>query len=384
MFVGIRPNLDLVFSVSAVLLCYFSPTIRQQLLAEGDKVVVLEYSDKKATSWALKWMIAGGAATKTVVTIVSDLPSMDDLLRRLQVIFHLKIGRLQVQMIGDLQKLLAVTPFQTESVRWLYNHTNDNISLSLRQILAAGLVKAILDGHTIHSSWKLTAAELPALHSDLLKVVASKATHDQIHHLQLYKPLTTYQLGFLYAFSDVGSSLRKTVAKDLLNLIDAGKVPNIEAYHNYAWQNGTFETDMVAAMDAKQSRLEQKAKAKVEAKSNCTVPMRKGYGAARKELHRSNGNSQKYKVIVKADETDITITHGKGNGNVAGGKHGAAKATTANRYQTLARATNSKPPLTCQLKVEAMLSAAISRPAPRVQSYTVLRLTMDGQVEREK
>lgn len=349
-FVGTRPDLDHVFAVPKGLLCHYSPVLRHKLVMGQEKVVILERSDKRSVNWVLRWMLAGGVDKTGAPSEIldDDAATMDLLLRRLQVVDHLRLGQLCVDISIDLRNQFAKAAVNAEDIRWVHSQGLCLTSNGLRATLAEGILDSVLDYELVYSLDLVKSA--PTFYHDMVLKVDSLETVKRVGALQRNTPLSTDQIRFLYELCAVNGHLRKTIAHGLLRLIDDGKVPDEQVYHNYAWENDEFEGDMVAAMKTKQRAtdhaqyLERKAKREAEATA--------GQAAQAQGAKLAQGSGQRPPLAS-----------------------GAAKASSARGSKEL-KASGST-------KVES-ITGKPTQPAQRVKSNTVLRLDTTGSVTRER
>ena len=379
-------------------------------------IVALEHSDKKAVSWVMKWMIAGGVDKTAAITTTAVVSEIDVVLGRLQVVDYLTIGGLYETLIEKLHKLLRYYPITVEQIRWTYGHTPYTGAASIRTALAAGIVQGIIDGVSDPSLVLSLAKKSRIFTTDLVRAIPGKELSARVHKFQLRAPFTIAQLRFFYAFSGEGSALRKTMAKDLLALIDADQVTNLHEYRNYGWENFDFSNDMDAAILAKEKHeawlertaLKTQRKAERDAKK---AGGKTGVDAAvaktGKHLQASAGNRQKRKKVAKGKKTTVDVgsvfSAGKNakdakdaknakksvatkkasvspnNPSPVGKNEGSATATRTNIKRSSAGINeNAKPSEHGKKSVHA------PKPAKRLESNAMLRLTKDGQIERER
>ena len=255
-YVGSRPNLDLVFAAPKGLLSHFSPVLHQQLLMEQAKVIVMERSDKRSVSWVFRWMLAGGT-DKTGVppeAVQDNEATMELLLHRLQLVDELRIPRLCGEIAGNLKKQFSKVCIKIEQIQWAYSHPLDFTPNGLRSSLVQGVLDSALDYELIYPLEMITKE--PKFYHDLVMKVDSLETVKRVGAMQRHRPLSVEQIRFLYASCVVHGHLRKTITHGLLKLIDDGKVRDPTIYHNFARENDEFEEDMTAALKTKQRALE--------------------------------------------------------------------------------------------------------------------------------
>ncbi|MCJ1482065.1 hypothetical protein MMC06_002227 [Schaereria dolodes] len=202
--VGSHPYLDHLFAVPKALLCYFSVTLRRQFASKVVNIVALEHSDKKAVSWVMKWMIAGGVDKTAAITTTAVVSEIDVVLGRLQVVDYLTIGGLYETLIEKLHKLLRYYPITVEQIRWTYGHTPYTGAASIRTALAAGIVQGIIDGVSDPSLVLSLAKKSRIFTTDLVRAIPGKELSARVHKFQLRAPFTIAQLRFFYAFSGEG------------------------------------------------------------------------------------------------------------------------------------------------------------------------------------
>ena len=343
--------MDLVFAVPKGLLCHYSPVLRHKLVMGQEKVVILERSDKPSVSWVLRWMLAGGVDNTGAPSEIpdDDAATMDLLLRRLQVVDQLRLGQLCVDISIDLRNQFAKAAVNAGDIRWVHSQGLGLTRNGLRATLAEGILDSVLD-YELAYSLELVGSE-PTFYHDMVLKVDSLETVKRVGALQRNTPLSVDQIRFLYELCAVNGHLRKTIAHGLLRLIDDGKVPDEQVYHNYAWKNDEFEDDMVAAMKTKKRATDHaqylERKAKREAQAATTGQAAKANGAK-----LAQGSGQRAPLASGAD-----------------------KASSARGSKGLKASGSTKVEPT---PVKAM------QPAQRVKSKTVLRLDTTGSVTRER
>ena len=180
----------------------------------------------------------------------SQLSALDIALEHLQVAVQLAIPGLMDQLIKDVKNFIATTPTTFTRIKWVHDHTTEDVAPMLRQLVASGIVRAILNGQLIHSTCKPIAMTLPAFHTDLMQAVDSPEIVEHVEQILRFKPLSVYQTSFLFAFSDNEARLRKSVVKNLVGRIKKGKVKGIKHYNQYRKDNIEFDEEMCAAFAA--------------------------------------------------------------------------------------------------------------------------------------
>lgn len=199
-FVGCQPDLDLVFAVPKGLLCYFSPVLRQRLLMEQAKVVVLHLSDKRSVGWVCRWMLAGGThkTTTSAAVLETDEEVMDDLLHKLQVADELRILPLCAEVFGALATQFTKTSITTAQIQWAYSHRLDLTAKGLRAAVTEGVFDSAIEYDLIYPIGVFRAT--PLLYHDTVVKVDSLETVKRIGALQRTYPLSIDQIRFLYEF----------------------------------------------------------------------------------------------------------------------------------------------------------------------------------------
>ena len=264
-FVGSRPNLDLVFAVPAAELarCLTSP--EKVLDTKSMNVIILHRSDKKIASWVLRWVLAEG---KDMTVNPHEKPptpekEIDIHIRRLQVILQLGIPALEKQTKTRVAHLQLNSPVSIHSVAWVYAHTTKTVAPSLRTFLVQGIIKGVFPppGKGVHISYAIAAdfeKKYPVFTRDLARDLTSKKNLARFEAMSRSRAATVPQLRFLYKFSLPDSRIRKVFAEGLIRLIEQGIVDNVGPYHRYAWENDEFEKDMAEAIVKQESWLATK------------------------------------------------------------------------------------------------------------------------------
>ena len=276
-FVNDRGVRELLFAVPKAILAYFSAAIYSSL--QETQLVVLDGCNKKAVSWVMNWMCGGGKMppitgqeSKSNSGKTSKEPlSIETILQYIQVVSQLQVpGPLLDSLFSELETaLLRSNTLSSDSVDWFYAPKFGNVTPRVRQVFVFGVIGTVMRGKVIlpsicDPSHAIASAEF---RNDLVRAVATPDFIGEVRRIQKRHPLTIDQLRFIYKFTSVekSSNFRKSVARDLLALIDDGRVENIKAYHAYAWENNDFEADMATVIDAKEGRLaflEREAKRK--------------------------------------------------------------------------------------------------------------------------
>lgn len=353
-FVGSRPDLDLVFAVPKGILCHFSPLLRQQLVMEHAKVVVLHMSDKRSVSWVCRWMLAGGQhkATTTAAVPETDEEVMGALLHKLQVADELRILPLCAEVYGELSTQFTTTSLTVEQVRWAYSHRLSLIAKGLRAAITEGVVNSALDYDLIYPI--ALFREIPLLYHDTVTMVDSQETVKRVGAVQRTHPLSVDQIKFLYEFCACQGHLRKTIAHGLLKLITDGKVWDENVYRSYGWENDEFDGDMNDAIETSKRAADHTAylerKARRDAKSAAVA-------AAAASAAASAG--AKGKAVAKSTQ----------RGPVAGKGIMAAVRNGTKGLRASGSTTVEPTP---------------GKPAQRVKSDVILRLDLTGAVTRER
>lgn len=349
-FVGSRPNLDLVFAVPKGILCHFSPVLRQQLVMEHAKVVVLQLSDKRSVSWVCRWMMAGGQhkATTTAPLLETDEEVMGALLHKLQVADELRILPLCAEVYAELSAQFITTSVTAEQVHWAYSHRLSLIAKGLRAAITEGVVNSALDYDLIYPI--ALFREIPLLYHDTVTMVDSQETVRKVGAVQRTHPLSVHQIRFLYEFCACQGHLRKTIAHGLLKLINDGKVCDQDVYRSYGWENDEFDGDMSEAIETQKRAADHTAylerKARRDAKSAAMAAAAASEGAKGEAVAKS---TQRRPVVGKGNQAAVRC---------------GTKGLRAPGFTTV------KP--------------TPVKPAPRVKSDVVLRLDATGAVTRER
>ena len=265
-FVGKRPNLDLVFPISKSLLAYFSPVLRPSVQSAGGKdIVVLHDADKKAVSWLLRWMLNSGRE-KTYV----DKPTTDDptqrLLNRLRVVTMLGVqGWLEHSLTAELEATILKGGVTIGQLAWIYTTDASSGVRALGKHLAFTVVNAILDG-TMRSCVD-GASKNPIFFAEV--AAALRTRKSRLYEIQNvnWVPLTPFQIHFIYFFTARDTDIRKMITGHLLKLMDHGYVPDLDSYKQLAWKIDDFETDMSKAIEEKEKWLAEQRKARASVRA---------------------------------------------------------------------------------------------------------------------
>ena len=197
-------------------------------------------------------MCAGGGERKYLnAPLTSDDPVVT-LIRRINLVIHLEIGgRLESRLLSELHVLIFKGLVDYNHIKHIYDSPAPSTDRSLGKIVARDIVREILNGE------KYVIRGAPA-HKQFKKDVsdALAARSGQIHYMQSLNgvPLTILQLKTVYAFAADNSKLTKTVAHDLLSLLNRRLVSVPELYKDYRAMNEAFNQDMSAAEEVKARR----------------------------------------------------------------------------------------------------------------------------------
>lgn len=101
----------------------------------------------------------------------------------------------------------------------------------------------------LHDYWKLFSG-FEAMERALDSITILRDVKDA----QRSKPLPVHKLRFLYKYVGGRGHLGPVIAASLWQLIHDGKVQNIEIYHAFAAENGSFEEDMELAFKKNQAQ----------------------------------------------------------------------------------------------------------------------------------
>ncbi|MCJ1372538.1 hypothetical protein MMC20_003763 [Loxospora ochrophaea] len=269
-FVGRRPDLELVARVPKEVLAHFS-SVLSEIFDQGAQVVILTFAEKKAVDWLARWMLAGGAEKED--SSASDGPVLNALIHRLQLVCELKIHGLVSALTAELHAALLIHPISPALVNWIYGHTSKSLAPTLRGIFARALVSSILElgaGEKPKAIHTLPdAAQWPEFAADIAAAVESKENCDRLHRQYFPKrsPIPIAMLKLVYKFSATDSIVRKTVAKDLLASFDMNNLEpvTVSAYWEFADDVWEFHYDMEEAIDGQRKRkLEKKAAQKTQ------------------------------------------------------------------------------------------------------------------------
>ncbi|MCJ1284217.1 hypothetical protein MMC26_003548 [Xylographa opegraphella] len=424
-FVGQKPYLDLVFSISVALLSYFSPALRTALQSHsGKKYVVFHSADKKAVSWVLRWMLSGGLDKSYANAPLVGSP-VDCLSKRLQIVVELGIqGSLQHSMYEDLKKAALKGAVSTNQLGWIFAVDNTPNTKVLGKNLSFVIVDAVLNSEMTtvipsvrsnHVFAKEFAAALTARKGRLY----AKQHHD-------WEPLSLFQLDFVYAFTKSGHEIRSMVVHDLIRLHYWQCVPDEEIYITYAKKNTEFNDDWNRA---EQERLEYRANNKLKSRAAGTTEQQPGVDSKKQEkrsLRKQQPANNEYHTYTAITSTIPSGLLAKPNTHdhttPQTDKSPPKPATTRRRHRQRAKindlssksgstdpktvntAVQKRPELKAQERVakdrkvvKANSSAkrhaktqktigdqAVPPPGKRIESDAVLRLTVDGEVERER
>ncbi|MCJ1474937.1 hypothetical protein MMC13_003597 [Lambiella insularis] len=273
-FVGSRPNLDLVFAFSKALLAYFAPALRQDLRNRfGNNVVILHDTDKKVASSVFRWMIAGGKDI-SYLGMAADTNPNDSLLKRFRIITEFGIGCpaadvqatsarmckskicIHCKLYGSVKALVFNGQISMAMLEWMFNSSTSKHVQSTALDLAQSVVNAKLKGAMINI--------IPdAKHHLLFKakvnaaLVSKKGWIYKKQHIER-APLTQHQVRFVYDFTEKDSAIRAMVVRDLLYLMDHGYAPKAMAYHIYGLEEKDFHEDMESAIAKQVVHLQRK------------------------------------------------------------------------------------------------------------------------------
>lgn len=261
-YVGQRPDLELVLQVPTGLLTYFIPRESLQVSDAIDsrpQVLVLQYCSRAAVGWFINWMLRGGKPLKHFAEQSKEGHAVEVLLHRLHVVTVLNIpGNLREQLASCLEQAFQETSaISPKLVHWLYTHTSPKVAPSLRPLFAAHTLDAVLYHNLLlHGTCPYEYANSHALlRADLTKGLKARQVAKRLHEIQKYYPLEVARIRFIYNFTGPGASLRKVVARDLFALIDTGKVADPEAYRIFAIEQHDFDKDMLQAKGDRASRV---------------------------------------------------------------------------------------------------------------------------------
>lgn len=349
-YVGVRPNHDLVFAMPKGLICHFSPSVRQKLVMEHEKVVFLEQCDKSSASWVLRWMLAGGIdKTGTPSEVLEDeVANMDLLLHRLQVVDQLGVGQLCENISKEVLNLFTVTAITAEQIKWAYSCGLDFTPRGLRATIAEGIRNLAVEHGLIYP--KNTLTNNPYLYHDMVLKVDTLETVKLVGAAQRNGPLSLDQVRFLYEFTAFHGHVRKTIAHGLLQLIGTGKVANEQAYRDLAWQNEDFDYDMNAAIEAKQ-RADDHARF-----------------LERRTRREAKGKAAATNQIPKRSATKVNLNSGQ-HVPMAGKATEIASGSASKGIRASGVTTVEPTPV---------------KPAKRLESNVVLRLDLSGAVTKER
>ena len=424
-FVGQKPYLDLVFPISVALLSYFSPALRTALQSHsGNKYVALHSVDKKAVSWVLRWMLSGGL-DKTYVNAPLIENPVDCLSKRLQVVVELGIqGGLQHNMYEELKMAVVKGAVSTNQLSWIFDIESPPYTKAVGKTLSFVVVDAVINSEmtTIIPSVRsnqIFAAQIAAALAVRKGRLYAKQHHD-------WEPLSRFQLDFIYAFTQSGHEIRSMVVHDLIRLHYWQCVPNEKIYITYAEKNTEFNNDWERV---EQERFEHRATNKLKSRAASATeyqvgapskkqekkPQRKPQPLSKKDhaylattsaspsvplatqSTRDHTTSQAGKFPPKPAKTRHR-TRQKAKINGLSSKSGSMVPHTVNADATKNSETKGRKSIIKDQKdVEANVCAtkdvkpheiisppAIPSPGKRIESDAVLRLTIDGQVERER
>ena len=391
--VGERPNLDHIFLISAQLLSYFSKALRGPLqgMKHGGKVVIPE-TNKKAASSVFRWMLAGGLDKGFLNAPSSNEDPVAMLVERLNLVIRLGIdGPVESKLFLTLRTTISRGQFKLQHVDLMYKTLNLAGVEAMGNRVAKTVVQAVLDGEKCGIPGGATHQKFK---EDITTAVHSKAA--LIHWMQTGRdiPLTTFQIGFLYIFAPEKSTIKKTIANDLLGLIDAGLVSNHDQYKAHARKYPDFNHEMTEAMIAKdrQEAYWKRANGGILVKHFSTAsnpktaltikhqqaahtPKPKDSNIKEKNIARPKGQKNVTFALTKPQlkqgkrippHSRVPIKNRKAT--KADDSAPVATGTTLNKAQALALAKN----------IEALL------PAKKLDSTTILRLTENGAMERER
>ncbi|MCJ1387676.1 hypothetical protein MMC18_000519 [Xylographa bjoerkii] len=414
-FVGQKPYLDLVFPISKALLEYFSPALRPALQSHvGNKYVVLHNSEKKAVSWVLRWMLSGGV-DKTYVNAGIEGDLVDCLSKRLQIVVALGIqGGLQYHMYEELKKTLLRGAVSINQLSWIFAVESPPYTKALGRNLSFVVVDAVLSGEmttiipSVRSNPIFSAQVAAAL------LVRKGRLYAKQHHD--WEPLTPFQLGFIYAFTEKGHKIRNMVVHDLIRLHRWQCIPDEQIYIYYAERNTDFNDDWERA---EQENSEYRAK-KLQERAATTAHQQ--FKTAPKKLEkkpqrRLNPANKKYNAYPAAAQnspspllenlsahdhttpqadkfqtTFVTTRHRiRQGGKILGlsSKSGSMVPLIVNNVAEKTFGIKAREDIADDQKTQQTLSSSATLsitppPGKRIESDAVLRLTAGGKVERER
>ncbi|MCJ1436794.1 hypothetical protein MMC27_006176 [Xylographa pallens] len=418
-FIGQKPYLDLVFPISVALLSYFSPALRTALQSHViNKYVALHSADKKAVSWALRWMLSGGLDKSYVnAPLVGD--PVDCLSKRLQVVVELGIqGALQHNMYEELTKAVLKGVVSTKQLSWIFAIESSPYTRALGRNLSFVIVDAVMSGEmtTIIPSVRsnhIFAAEISAALTVRKGRLYAKQHHD-------WEPLSLFQLDFIYAFTKTGHEIRSMVVHDLIRLHYWQCVLNEQIYITYAEKNTEFNDDWERA---ERERFEHRANNKLKPRAVNATEQQVEAAPKKKETRQQHANKKHHgypaatpaspSVLLAKDSThhhtrsraDTSLpkstttrrrTHQRNKINGLSSKSGSLVPHTVSTDASLepkAQNQSARDHKDVEADVSATKDAktketnspsAVIPPGKRIESDAMLRLTADGEVERQR
>ena len=365
-------------------------------------------------------MLSGGLDKSYVNTPLVGDP-VDCLSKRLEVVVELGIqGALQHNMYEELKDAVLKGVVSTKQLSWIYALEIPLYTKALGRNLSFVVVDAVISEEMTTiipfvRSNHIFAAEISAALTARKGRLYAKQHHD-------WEPLSLFQLDFIYAFTKSGDEIRSMVVHDLIRLHYWQCVPNEQIYISYAEKNSEFNHDWERA---EQERLERRANKKFKSRAVNATEQQLG-AAPRKQETRSQRANKKYhnhlvaspaspSVLEAKDSTHLhtrsradtslpksTTTrrrpHQRNKINGLSSKPGSMVPHTVNidlqkSAEVKAQETNAKDQKQAEANVsaikktktkEANSPSAVPPPGKRVESDAVLRLTTDGEVERER
>ena len=407
------------------LLSYFSPAIRTALQSHcGNKYVALHCADKKAVSWVLRWMLSGGL-DKTYVNAPLIGDPIDCLSKRLQVVVELGIqGGLQHSLYEELKEAVLKGAVDINHLSWIFGMERPPYTKPLGKAISYAVVDAVLSGEmtTIIPSVRsnhVFATEIAAA----LAVRKGRLYAKQHYDLE---PLSVFQLDFIYAFTKKEHEIRSMVVHDLIRLHYWQYVSNENIYIIYAERNTEFNDDWERA---EQERFEFRVNNKLKSRMVTSTEQQVG-AAPRKQDKRSqrrlkvtnkkhyanspatqtstsvpldNDNThshttpqadnststpatvrprprQRFKINGPPSKSGTKVPHTVNTNKQKGSEIKAQKSIAT--YKKHVKATTSAPE--DGKPKEPISPPAIPPPGKRIESDAVLRLTSNGELERER
>ena len=337
-------------------------------------------------------MLAGGLDKGFLNAPSSNDDPVAMLVERLNLVIRLGIdGSVESKLFSELRTTISRGQFKLQHVDLMYKTTDLACVETMGNRVAKTVVQAVLDGEKCGIPGGATYQKFK---EDITGAVHAKAS--LIHWMQTGRgvPLTTFQIGFLYIFAPEKSTIKKTIANDLLGLIDAGLVSNHDQYKAHARKYPDFNHEMTEAIISKDRRdAYWKSVNRGVSVRQLNQTSNAQTALTTKQQHAAH--------IPKPEASGIevkNIAHPKGQKNVTFAlttpEPTQRKRNPPHRRVPIKNGKATKPnnstPVVTETALNKAQALALARnklallPAKKLDSTAVLRLTADGAMERER